>query len=239
MKTELFQVCIWNKRSEPAVEIIENHDIEEVKTEDEENMTHLESEIRKRLNSLKPSVTRVKRSDGEIHQEVRDEDGNYAVTKLNSSFPGYVVDELPDLSISKILPWLYLGSQDVVFDYELLKLNNITHILSIGIPCPTYSDITNSYFEALDVEEFRIADLFLKCAEIIDRVLSDSGIIYVHCNAGVSRSPTIVAAYLVHNRKITGAEAIDLIKLVRPKVNPNPGFLDQLREYEKQVLLKQ
>lgn len=198
----------------------------------------LESKIRDRLDSLKPAVTTIYYSNGEVHQETRDKDGNSAVQKLNSSSPGYIIDEVPDLSVSKILPWLYLGSQDVIFDYELLKSNNITHILSIGIPCPPYSDINNTFFEALDLEEFRIVDLFEKCIETIDEVHRDSGIIYIHCNAGVSRSPTIVAAYLMHSSKINSTEALNMIKLVRPKINPNYGFLKQLREFEKLIIKK-
>lgn len=193
----------------------------------------LESKIRDKLGSLKPAVTTVYSSNGEVHQEARDEEGNSTVTKLDTSSLGYVIDQVPDLSVSKILPWVCLGSQDVIFDYELVKCNNITHILSIGIPSPSYPDITNIFVEALDLEEFRIADLFGKCIQIIDEVHQNSGIIYVHCNAGVSRSPTIVAAYLMHYSKISCSEAIDMIKLVRPKINPNHGFLKQLRDFEK------
>lgn len=198
----------------------------------------LESKIRNGLESLRPAVTTVYSTNGEVHQEIRDKEGNSTVKKLDSSSPGYVIDEVPDLSVSQILPWLYLGSQDVIFDYELLKSKNITHILSIGIPCPPYPDITNIYFDALDVEEFRIADLFQKCIETIEKVHQDSGIIYVHCNAGVSRSPTIVTAYLMQNSKMSSTEAINTIKLVRPKINPNRGFLEQLRDFEKLIIKK-
>ena len=35
--------------------------------------------------------------------------------------PGFVVDSKPDLTVSQILPWLYLGSQDVARDWDILR----------------------------------------------------------------------------------------------------------------------
>ena len=46
--------------------------------------------------------------------------------------PGYVVDLQPDLAVAELLPWLYLGSQDVAGDEELLRRHQITHILNVG-----------------------------------------------------------------------------------------------------------
>ena len=43
-----------------------------------------------------------------------------------------MVDLQPDLAVAELLPWLYLGSQDVAGDEELLRRHQITHILNVG-----------------------------------------------------------------------------------------------------------
>jgi atypical dual specificity phosphatase len=58
------------------------------------------------------------------------------------------------------------------------------------------------------------------------------GRILVHCSAGISRSPTVVAAYLMRRRGMTLKGALGQIVRVRPQISPNPGFLRQLKEME-------
>jgi protein-tyrosine phosphatase len=53
----------------------------------------------------------------------------------------------------------------------------------------------------------------------------------VHCAAGVSRSPTIVLAYLIVEEKMTLREAFDLVA-ARRFVLPNEGFMGRLMELE-------
>ena len=57
----------------------------------------------------------------------------------------------------------------------------------------------------------------------------------VHCFAGVSRSTTLVAAYLIRTRGLSTDDAISCIRSLRPQVNPNSGFVAQLRVWEERV----
>lgn len=59
--------------------------------------------------------------------------------------------------------------------------------------------------------------------------------VLVHCKAGVSRSATVVASYLMSSRAMTAAEALDLLRSKRPIVFPNKGFQKQLRAYEREL----
>jgi protein-tyrosine phosphatase len=54
----------------------------------------------------------------------------------------------------------------------------------------------------------------------------------VHCFAGVSRSATIVIAYLMQELGKGMLEAMKFVKRRRPVVSPNFGFQRQLMDFE-------
>ncbi|KUI63680.1 Dual specificity protein phosphatase 26 [Cytospora mali] len=60
-----------------------------------------------------------------------------------------------------------------------------------------------------------------------------AGKVLVHCAQGISRSATIVAAYLMWRKRASAANVLTFIKHKRRMVNPNKGFLDQLLIWEK------
>ncbi|KAL5535109.1 hypothetical protein ACEPAF_3202 [Sanghuangporus sanghuang] len=59
--------------------------------------------------------------------------------------------------------------------------------------------------------------------------------ILVHCSAAVSRSPSIVAAYLMSEHNMSLKESLGRIVRARPAVNPNPGLFAQLKEMEVRI----
>lgn len=61
-------------------------------------------------------------------------------------------------------------------------------------------------------------------------VLQD-GVVLVHCNAGVSRSASVVIGFLMSQEKMSFDEAFSTVKTARPSIQPNPGFMNQLKKY--------
>lgn len=57
--------------------------------------------------------------------------------------------------------------------------------------------------------------------------------ILVHCNMGVSRSPSFVAAYLIRFHRLSLDHALRLISSKRRCIAPNDGFLLQLHHFEQ------
>jgi len=57
--------------------------------------------------------------------------------------------------------------------------------------------------------------------------------VLVHCRAGVSRSATIVVAYVMKSKGWTLKESLSFVKKQRAIISPNHGFLSQLVLYEK------
>jgi atypical dual specificity phosphatase len=56
--------------------------------------------------------------------------------------------------------------------------------------------------------------------------------------AGVSRSATLVIAYVMTVTNLSYNDAVNAVKNARQVVDPNPGFRKQLETYEKSELLK-
>ena len=54
--------------------------------------------------------------------------------------------------------------------------------------------------------------------------------------AGVSRSATIVIAYLMWTQHLKYKEALEKVKEKRPLVGPNEGFEKQLEMFEKYLI---
>lgn len=69
-----------------------------------------------------------------------------------------------------------------------------------------------------------------------DYIRRTGGKILVHCEAGISRSPTICMAYLMKTKKLRLDEAFDYIKQRRSLISPNFGFMGQLLQYESEIL---
>ena len=55
----------------------------------------------------------------------------------------------------------------------------------------------------------------------------------MHCAAGVSRSGTIVIAYIMWKKQMLFKDAIEFVRARRDVVCPNPGFLCQLYLFER------
>ncbi|KAE8348557.1 dual specificity phosphatase [Aspergillus coremiiformis] len=54
------------------------------------------------------------------------------------------------------------------------------------------------------------------------------GSVLIHCEMGISRSATVLIAYLMRKHRTTLQETLELVKQKR-KVKPNPNFMDQLK----------
>lgn len=133
---------------------------------------------------------------------------------------------------------LYLGNKFDANNEDILDKNNITGIFCVAENLQSSLSIQINYkiynYNILDNEDFDISQYFNEITELIE----DEPIAFVHCAAGVSRSPTIVLAYLMKYYEITLKEALYLVKLKRPIICPNRGFIKQLLEYENKLFKK-
>ena len=142
--------------------------------------------------------------------------------------------------MSEILENLWLGPIDLIHDYEFLLENRITHVLSlfdinVSTPEIVVLNIKQKSIKICDTDDAPIGDHFESCVAFVESALTGSGGVYVHCFAGISRSPSVVAAYLIKSRGMGASEALDFIKARRPVIDPNDGFRAALSTWASKV----
>lgn len=196
-------------------------------------MQSLSEQLKTKKTKLKDSQTRITTVDGRSWIEKKDK-------KLYDSValcPGFVVDTKPDLRYSRILTGVLLGSQDVAHDLEILASNKITHILNVSTGVPNLFEGWFVYLhkDALDTPAFPLIKIFDECCHFIHSALTSGGTVLVHCNAGVSRSASVVIAYLMRHHCMTFDEAFRVVKEKRSFIRPNEGFIKQLKIYEESL----
>jgi len=145
---------------------------------------------------------------------------------------------------SEILPgFLYLGALGTAKDSDFLSGRRIGFVLNMIGPKSVNAELKQMYeilgikckcFAADDSSSFDIGQHISDTTSFIDEVSECKGRILVHCAAGVSRSATIVIAYLIKHGK-TLQEAMMHVRACRPIVYPNRGFLAFLMRYEKET----
>ncbi len=78
-----------------------------------------------------------------------------------------------------------------------------------------------------------ISQHFQQVIEFIDAAKANNKQVLVHCAGGISRSPTLIAAYLMWTHGWKCNQAIDHIMARRKIADPNEGFMKQLLEFER------
>ncbi|XP_050501444.1 dual specificity protein phosphatase 19 [Diabrotica virgifera virgifera] len=178
--------------------------------------------IKSKKQSLRSTETIVTLADGKKLRETKEK------TEFLGVSYGFVVDTKPDKTPAKIIPNLYLGAQDCC-EREVLDSYNLRVVLSVGIePSVKYENVIYKYIECLDLPETDIKDVLNVAVPTIDEYILENNIL-VHCNAGVSRSCSVVIGYLILKRGFSYESALQACKDVRPCVRPNDGFEKQLK----------
>ncbi|GFY39089.1 dual specificity protein phosphatase MPK-4 [Trichonephila inaurata madagascariensis] len=134
----------------------------------------------------------------------------------------------------EIEPRLFLGNLDAAESEETLKCYGITHILTVymfPITKPENLEIETLFIDLEDSPDCDILSCFERSNSFIKEG-QEKGACLVHCYGGVSRSATLVVAYLMKKYNIGVEEALQRVKDKRYCACPNAGFLSQLRLYE-------
>ncbi|ELP85663.1 dual specificity protein phosphatase, putative [Entamoeba invadens IP1] len=136
--------------------------------------------------------------------------------------------------ISEVIPSkLYLGSLEAAESAELLERYKIKSVVSIIEVEPKIPGCIKSR-KWLCVEDLEDTDLLSQFDSINTFIDKTEKSVLVHCQMGVSRSATLVIAYLIKTG-MTFEEAYNHVMKVRPLIAPNNGFIQQLMHYSFKV----
>lgn len=136
--------------------------------------------------------------------------------------------------MDQILPGFWIGDLHSAKDVNTLRANNIHSILTVMRGRFSILETFIRHQVPLDdVEEADVLQHLIPSITFIQAELDKGRGILVHCQAGTSRSATIAAAYLMYSQNVDASTAIDLIRKVRPTVNPNAGFMAQLEIFHQ------
>ncbi|KAK4213161.1 phosphatases II [Rhypophila decipiens] len=86
----------------------------------------------------------------------------------------------------------------------------------------------------VDFEELFEANLDASSAKDEPRVEGNAKVL-IHCSAAISRSPAVIAGYLMKSQGMTLRESFEVLVRARDAVSPNIGFLRQLCEREREI----
>jgi len=125
---------------------------------------------------------------------------------------------------------LYLGSAACT-KAGVLSVLDITHVVSLvnrALEKPHWS-IQHLHCSIPDATDVDLTPSMEDALPFIARAIAEGGRVLVHCERGVSRSASVVTAYLMMRQHSHLPAALAAVRAARPCANPNPGFMAQLK----------
>jgi Leucine-rich repeat (LRR) protein len=123
---------------------------------------------------------------------------------------------------SQVLDNVFLGGSCQAQNRRGLKTLGITHIINAAYVTPDQYFPEEFAYLILNWEDHvkqPILNDLPKCFEFIEKS-TQKGKVFVHCQAGVSRSASVVIAWLMYKRQLNFEEALTIVRRARPLVEP-------------------
>lgn len=157
--------------------------------------------------------------------------------------------------ITRILGNIYVGGIQAISEHVPLSAQfGITHILSVikFQVIPEYLVRKNYTLKNISIDDDDCTDILQyinECNKFLDQCLfpnereydpakadfkrkPQTGSVYIHCQAGVSRSVSFAIAYLMYRYGLPLKTALHAVRRKRPSAHPNENFMQQLAIYE-------
>jgi protein-tyrosine phosphatase len=131
---------------------------------------------------------------------------------------------------------LWVGSSMNSKDLKLLQSLGITHILNATAEEENFFE-NNFVYHRVPLYD-RTSERSLPFSEdtisFISSAHGANGTVLIHCQEGISRSPTLALAYRMAKDHVPLGECFKQMRKLRPEIEPNRAFLQDLREWEAQ-----
>ena len=138
--------------------------------------------------------------------------------------------------ITKMSKNLYLTNLYTVSDEDTIRKYNIRNVIELhgsgkGENRRKHSNVNYLVIRIEDRVGTRLMDYFGKTNNFIEQCVNRNENVIVHCQFGVSRSSSVVAAYFIGKLGYDFDRAMNRMMRLRPQCMPNNGYMLQLREY--------
>ena len=138
---------------------------------------------------------------------------------------------------TKILNWMFCGTFNNAINNEEIKDLDIKYVLNCASEIkpknlPKY--VKYCQLNILDDNTTDITRYFNKGFSFIEEARQNKQNILIHCKLGISRSPAIIIGYFIKYMGYTTEDALHFLTSKRSQIYPNSGFIEQLKNYEKQ-----
>ncbi|GAA6001555.1 hypothetical protein JCM10207_006721 [Rhodosporidiobolus poonsookiae] len=143
-------------------------------------------------------------------------------------------DAQQELTMQEVIPGLWIGDYTASQDQQLLERNGIACVVSaMRQEYAAHPGMDLHRVAVDDTDKTNIIEHFHATADHIHAALTRNQGVLVHCQAGVSRSTTLVAAYLMLHHGLNVEQAVSQVRAVRSQVEPSDFFMFQLELFER------
>jgi hypothetical protein len=149
--------------------------------------------------------------------------------------PGTRDGPSPINTANQVDPYVYVGGYLAAADPEFLRREGITRVVKLFADDDSYPGgacrlpgVKYLVLPALDTPSYDIRGDMMAAVRYIKEAIANDEKVLVHCHAGVSRSPTVVLLYLMIVRNYELWAALARLRMLRPVINPNDGFMAHL-----------
>jgi len=142
------------------------------------------------------------------------------------------------ITMTKILPHLYLGSYDDAINELELQENGITHILSLFGKKSHVDFVEHEICPMHDLGRTDLKKVLRKVSKFVELGQLDDNNILIHCQSGQNRSAVLVIALIMKNQEKDLYHTHKQVKSLRPIIQINEGYAKQLLKLEKDIFGK-
>ncbi|CCM00506.1 uncharacterized protein FIBRA_02540 [Fibroporia radiculosa] len=140
---------------------------------------------------------------------------------------------------TEIVPRLFISDICAAESAHTLVSLGITHVLSAmcgRVILPPALPLERLQIPLQDSPFSELANFLPSSTSFVSNALRDPNArVLVHCAQGVSRSSSVVCAYLIAKYGWSPEQALQYVKSKYSQADPNPGFVMQLGEYARSL----
>lgn len=107
----------------------------------------------------------------------------------------------------------------------------------LGVTCKTHQlgPRTVYYYAASWDHDPKLSDVLGPLTQVVSEQARNNKRVLIHCKCGLSRSATLVLAYVMQEYSMDYASAYDYVKTRHPALSPNLSLVAKLLEWQDQI----